>query len=348
MTNRWDVIVIGAGLAGSALAANLSQTGTRTLLLEAAAPGCGGASARSRGIVRVYDPNPTLMRCNVGGVREWRRLNQRWPGLFTECGIVYLLRGEHIAAAQPLIREFSGPDYPITLISRQQAMVLIPGLNIPPEAGILYEEKGGYVNPSLACLLLANQAREQGAELLEGISVTRLESQYDGVIVHTANQAFHARLAVVATGAHSPGLVPESTLFSRSIPLSNLYCSTAQAPGRCLIDEYSGSYMRPGSPVFVFAGGAPQQDAVAPEALPQTAGWHPANLALAQKMLPDTSFQHTHGWDGYDGYTADFLPETRLLAGRHLALFCGFSGRGAKYIPDAARQFSLQLRAYLQ
>lgn len=348
MTNPWDFIVIGAGLAGSSLAANLSLTGARTLLLEAAAPGCGGASARSRGIVRVYDPNSTLMRYNVGGVREWRRLNQRWPGIFTECGIVYLLRAENIAAAQALTGEFSSPDYPITLLSQKQAKVLMPDLHIPSQAGILFEEKGGYVNPRLACQLLANQAREQGAELLEGISVTRLESQRDGVAVHTDNQVFHARLAVVATGAYSPGLVPESVLFSRSIPLSNLYSSTAQAPGKCLIDEYSGSYMRPGSPAFVFAGGAQQHDAPTPEALPQTAGWHPANLELARKLLPDTPLQHSHGWDGYDGYTADFLPEVRLLADRHVALFCGFSGRGAKYIPDAARQFSLQLREYLQ
>lgn len=348
MANHWDIIIIGAGLAGSALAENISRSGLRTLLLESAEPGSGGASARSRGIVRVYDPNPTLMQYNVGGVREWRRLNQRWPGIFRQCGIVYLLKEEHIPDAQLLLREFSSSEYPVEFISRQQAQQRMPGLNIPLRAGILYEPQGGYVNPRLACQLLAHQAREQGAELLEGASVNRIESQSRGVSVHTAQQVFTARLAVVAAGAHSRTLLPEIPLFSRSIPLSTLYSQSAQAPQICLIDEYSGSYMRPGSASFVFAGGAPQHDADLPAALPQTQGLHPANLQLAQQMLPGVPLQLSHGWDGYDGYTTDFLPQTRLIADRHLALFCGFSGRGAKYIPDAARQFSQQLCEYLQ
>lgn len=233
MANHWDIIIIGAGLAGSALAENISRSGLRTLLLESAEPGSGGASARSRGIVRVYDPNPTLMQYNVGGVREWRRLNQRWPGIFRQCGIVYLLKEEHIPDAQLLLREFSSSEYPVEFISRQQAQQRMPGLNIPLRAGILYEPQGGYVNPRLACQLLAHQAREQGAELLEGASVNRIESQSRGVSVHTAQQVFTARLAVVAAGAHSRTLLPEIPLFSRSIPLSTLYSQSAQAPQIC-------------------------------------------------------------------------------------------------------------------
>lgn len=348
MAGRWDIIIIGAGLAGSALAENISRSGLRTLLLESAEAGSGGASARSRGMVRVYDPNPQLMQYNVGGVREWQRLNRRWPGIFRQCGILYLLKEEHIPGAHSLLREFSSADYPIELISRQQAQSLMPGLHIPPQAGILYEPQGGYVNPRLACQLFAHQAREQGTELLEGVTVERVESQSDGVRVHTEHQILSARLAVVAAGAHSRALVPEVSMFSRSIPLSTLYSAGAQAPQTCLINEYSGSYMRPGSASFVFAGGAPQHDAAAPAALPQTDGMHPANLQLAQQMLPDVPLQLSHGWDGYDGYTSDFLPQISLMPERHLAMFCGFSGRGAKYIPDAARQFSQQLREYLQ
>lgn len=348
MANHWDVIIIGAGLAGSALAANLSQPGLRVLLLESAESGSGGASARSRGIVRVYDPNPILMQHNVGGVREWRRLNERWPGIFRQCGIIYLLKEEHLAGAQALLQDFSSSEYPITFISSQQAQTHIPGLSIPPTAGILYEPQGGYVNPRLACQLFAHQAREHGAELLEGVQVNRIESQHSGVSVHTDHHVFSARLAVVAAGAHSHALLPEIPLFSRSIPLSTLYSMDAQAPQTCLIDEYSGSYLRPGSRSFVFAGGAQQHDATSPAALPVSDGVHPANWQLAQQVLPNAQLQLSHGWDGYDGYTADFLPHTRLMAERHLALFCGFSGRGAKYIPDAARQFSQQIGEYLQ
>ncbi|NDJ58212.1 FAD-binding oxidoreductase [Enterobacteriaceae bacterium 4M9] len=348
MENQWDIIIIGAGLAGSALAENISRSGLRTLLVDATEPGSGGASARSRGMVRVYDPDPTLMQYNVEGVREWRRLNQRWPGLFCQCGLIYLLKEANIAGAQALLPTFSSPDYPIELISREQALRLMPGLNIPAQAGILYEPHGGYVNPRLACQLLAHQAQEQGAEVLAGVQVTGVESQTDGVRVHTAQQILTARLAVVAAGAHSRTLLADIPVFSRSIALANLYSVQAQAPQTCLIDEYSGSYLRPGSASFVFAGGAPQHDADEPEQLQHHQSAHSVNLHLAQKMLPDTPFQLSHGWDGYDGYTTNFLPQVQLMKERHLALFCGFSGRGAKYIPATARQFSQQLQEFLQ
>ncbi|MGP2502519.1 NAD(P)/FAD-dependent oxidoreductase [Pantoea ananatis] len=348
MANQWDIIIIGAGLAGTALAENISWSGLSTLLLDSAEPGCGGASARSRGIVRVYDPNPTLMHYNVGGVREWRRLNERWPGIFRQCGILYLLREENIPDAQQLLREFSSSDYPIELIPLQQAQTLMPGLSIPSQAGILYEPRGGYVNPRLACQLMVHQALERGVELLEGAQVKRIESQKNRVSVHTEQNIYTSRLVVVAAGAHSRVLVPEIPLFSRSIPLSTLFSAGAQAPEACLIDEYSGSYLRPGTASFVFAGGAPQYDAPTPTALPKTNGLHPANLELAQQMLPGIPFQLSHGWDGYDGYTSNYLPQIKLIAERNLALFCGFSGRGAKYIPDAARQFSQQIIEYLQ
>lgn len=348
MANQWDIIIIGAGLAGSALAENISQSGLRTLLIESAEPGSGGASARSRGIVRVYDPNPVLMQYNIGGVHEWRRLNQRCSGLFRQCGILYLLKEEHLLGAQAQLQAFSTSDYPIELISHQQAKTLIPGLNIPAQAGVLYESMGGYVNPRMACQLLAHQAREQGVELLEGVQVKRVESQSQGVRVYTSHQVLSARLAVIAAGAHSRTLLPDILMFSRSIPLTQLYSIDAQAPQICLIDEHSGSYMRPGSASFVFAGGGPQDDATLPDALPQSDNTHCVNLQLAQQMLADTPLQLSHGWDGYDGYTTDFLPHTTLLTTRHLALFCGFSGRGAKYIPYVARQFSQQIQEHLQ
>ncbi len=348
MAHQWDIIIIGAGLAGSALAANLSQCGLRILLVEATEPGNGGASARSRGMVRVYDPVPELMRYNLNGVREWRRLNQRWPGLFCQCGLIYLLKEAHIPGVQAVLPTFSSPDYPIELISREQAAQLIPGLNIPQQAGVLYEPLGGYIDPRLACQLLAHQARVQGTELLAGVQVTGVESHPNSISVHTTHQIFTGRLAVVAAGAHSRTLLSDLPVFSRSIALANLYSQEAQAPQTCLIDEYSGSYMRPGSASFVFAGGAAQQDADEPSQLQHKQSAHSVNLALAQKMLPDTPLQLSNGWDGYDGYTTDFLPQIKLMGERHLALFCGFSGRGAKYIPAAARQFSQQLQEYLQ
>lgn len=342
---RWDVIIAGGGLAGTALAANTSRMGLRTLLLEAGTPGAAGATAQSRGIVRVYDPQPTLMHKNLGGAREWQRIARTCPDIFNACGVLYLLRAEHVAAATLAIQGLAADDYPLQLIDRDTALQLFPQLNperLAPGVQALWEPRGGYVNPRLAAQLFVAQTRQQGGEVLEGSAVLNVADTEQGVCVSTAEHRFNATVAVVAAGANSVTLTPHSAIFSRSIALSCVASGDSQGPRSCLIDERSGGYLRPESANFFFVGGATAEDAATPAELRwDLARANDQHLTLAQQLLTGEANALVDGREGFDGYTADFLPETHFLANSNIAVFAGFSGRGAKYIPDAARQFGL-------
>lgn len=347
MSPTRDLIIIGAGLAGSALAANASRLGLRVLVLDATTPGAGGATAHSRGIVRVYDQHPVLMEMNRDGVAEWARTAQRWPGVFTRCGVLYLLKEEHHDNARSAIEDFSGDDYPMALIEPARARHMLPALT--PDAGdiILWEPLGGYVNPRFACQAFIAEARQQGAQVLEGTSVSAVSQTREGASVTAGSQTFTARLAVVAAGASSVTLAANSTVFSRTIPLSSLYSATGDAPGVCLLDERSGGDIRPDGRDVAFVGGAPQHDAARPEQLQWSKANQRYHQKLTQRLLPGSELSVVDGREGYDGYTHDLLPEMRLEKGEAIALFCGFSGRGAKYIPAAARRFSERIKERL-
>ncbi|WP_350306505.1 NAD(P)/FAD-dependent oxidoreductase [Photorhabdus viridis] len=347
MASQWDLIIVGGGLAGSALASWCSQLPLKILLLEATVPGAGGATAHSRGIIRVYDPLYALMTKSIQGIKVWSEIAVKHPDVFTRCGLVYLLKAEHQALARERIAEFSSDEYPIHMLSEAESACRFPALQHHCFSNgriTLWEPLGGYVNPRQAAHIFVDKARFHGVEILEGSPVKAVREVPGGVEVITGvGTRLPARLAVIATGAHTPQLYPESQIFSRTIPLSCLQSMQFDAPEQCVIDENSGGYLRPESSSFFFVGGATQYDASDPDQLhwqPEQANARHHQLANQLLLCQSTVVD---GRNGYDGYTANYLPEIQCLPDRDIAIFSGFSGRGAKYIPWAAREFSQQL-----
>ncbi|MGF2506831.1 FAD-dependent oxidoreductase [Ralstonia pseudosolanacearum] len=82
----FDVAIVGAGLAGAAAAHFCAQRGLRVALVEAASAGAGGATAHSRGIVRVYDPSEALMALGQRGTAFWRGWDLGEINPFRPCG----------------------------------------------------------------------------------------------------------------------------------------------------------------------------------------------------------------------------------------------------------------------
>ncbi|PQQ31842.1 FAD-dependent oxidoreductase [Photorhabdus luminescens] len=347
MASQWDLIIVGGGLAGSALAFWCSKLPLKILLLEATAPGAGGATVHSRGIVRVYDPLYALMTKSIQGIQVWNEIAATHPDIFTRCGLVYLLNAEHQALARQRIAEFSSDEYPIHMLSEVESIHCFPTLQrhcFSDKRIALWEPLGGYVNPRQAARIFIDEARFHGVEILEGSPVKAVREVSGGVEVITGiDTRLPTKLAVIATGAHTPQLYPGSQIFSRTIPLSCLQSMKSDAPEQCIIDECSGGYLRPESSSFFFVGGATQYNASNPDQLhwqPEQANAH--HHQVANQLLTCQSIV-VDGRNGYDGYTANYLPEIQCPQDRSIAIFSGFSGRGAKYIPWAAREFSQQL-----
>ena len=339
--------IIGGGLAGTSLAWEFSQRGVQCTLFESESCGGAGASAISRGIVRVYDPDPWLMRQALHGLRQWQQLNQRFAGLFVQCGCLYLLKPEQRALAQAAVTQLADAGYqaqwlkgPADIVQRQP---LLAKRDLPAGQCAIWEPEGGYVNTRLACQVLAQWARDLGAVILEGSSVMAIEAGPQQVTVRALGQGgmtFDA--LILAGGARSTELLPETDLFCRSIPLSLIQAGHQPALAQCLIDETCAAYLRPEPGGWFFAGGADQIDVAHPALLPDPeARAFQQNQQLAAEMLASTDLIVQGQLSGFDGYRPGFKPLIQTLsATESIGIFTGFSGRGAKYIPALAQEFA--------
>lgn len=347
--NKHRVTIIGGGLAGSSLAYYLSHAGWQVTLLDAGAVGASGATGASRGIVRVYDPQPAIMKAALAGVETWRGLQAMHKGLFTECGCIYLLAAENVADASKALATMATEAYPMEMVQGADAIrtraPMLRHTDLSDHQWAIWEPRGGYVNTRLAAQVLMQEARQLGAVAMEGVAVTEVTQRDTNVLIHTTDGSFQSDYAVLAVGAGLPELYPASGVFCRTIPLTALHHAQDYADKSCVIDENSKSYLRPEDGQFLFAGGATQQDYASLSDL--NANWSTAfkeNQALASALLNDSKLTQLAGVAGYDAYTETFEPVIKGFdTDQRIGVFAGFSGRGAKYIPAAAHSYSTSL-----
>lgn len=357
---RPEVTIVGGGLSGTSLAYYMSLAGCQVTLLDIGSVGASGATAASRGIVRVYDPQVNLMRAALDGVRVWRDLEDLSPGLFTECGCMYLLDKANREDAQSAVLLSQADDYPIEILKSASEIVerapMLAQSELDKDQWAIWEPRGGFVNTRLASQVLMEAARQLGAVALEGVEVTHLCQHSRGIEIHTDGGTVATSHVIVATGARLPELIPDSKVFCRTIPLTAMRHSlldedvgSLYQQKCCVIDENSKSYLRPEKGRFIYGGGAEQVDG---DSLADCqADWQSnflQNARLARKLLNDSSLRKVSGVAGYDAYTSSFEPVIKYPDDLHrVGAFAGFSGRGAKYIPSAAKLYSNRVSSFL-
>lgn len=91
---HFDVVVVGAGLVGAAVAHDLSAAGARTLVVEAGPEPAAGVSRSNSGILHTgFDSTPGTFETEM--ILEQ---GKRWPALFTKLGIPYRVPGALLLA----------------------------------------------------------------------------------------------------------------------------------------------------------------------------------------------------------------------------------------------------------
>lgn len=351
--NNADVIIIGGGLCGSAIAYCCSRLGIRVLLLERLTIGGNGATMHSRGIVRVYDPNPELMRWAAEAVRLWRSWDIDTAKPFRECGVLYLLAPGNCESALRAVSTHSDPSYPIIVLDGPTLSNVFPHLDLKADGTsarvALFEPLGGYCDPRLAARLYAHNARSLGGTVLEGADVTAILSSDAGIKVQVDSSWVESKLAVIAAGAYSSQLFDSLPLVSRTIPITCFHDPGGRFNDCVIIDEATGVYVRPDPPFHYYCGGAAQVQSSRPSELPLadacSANQHLAKLGQLLGSCPGSPL---YSFVGFDGYTNDYLPLIGFQDPHsRICVATGFSGRGAKYIPAVAERVSGMIGARL-
>jgi len=205
-----DAVIIGGGIIGCAAAYYLSAHGVRPLLLErgelgaeasGANPGIVGASIGVPGLTLGHTRKSMelLARDAEALGRPLELVRDGW--LMVACTEADRSAVEEFAAA----RRSEGLD--VRLLSGDEVHDLVPALG-PAVLGAAYTPEDGHVNPFLLTHAYAAGARHNGAEIEQGVDVTRLEVSRDrGVGVVARGEQITAPLVILAAGAWSAALL---------------------------------------------------------------------------------------------------------------------------------------------
>ena len=200
---KYDVIVIGGGVVGTAVLRSLSAYKARVLLLEKASDVATGASRANSGIVHAgYDAEPGTKKAyfNVKGAAMF-------PDLTAALHVPYKMVGSLVAAREgglPALEELKSRadknGVKAEILSADAVKALEP--NISPEIKYaLYAPEAGVVSPYKLTIAQADHAVVNGAEIHTEERVVALKKGESGFNVCTDKGEYLASYVVNAAGA---------------------------------------------------------------------------------------------------------------------------------------------------
>ena len=173
-----EIVVVGAGCVGAAVAYRLAQRGARVAVLDAGAPG-GGTSGASFAWTNAFGKTPRDYHdLNVAGMEEHLVLAKELPGggwLHPDGALAWEEEPAGRARLDAAVDRLAAWGYPVERISPRQALQLERDLHIAPSVDqVIWTPAEGYVEvvPFIAALLAA--ATRHGARVLPGHRVTAI------------------------------------------------------------------------------------------------------------------------------------------------------------------------------
>ncbi len=201
---KFDVVIIGAGVTGCAIARELSKKCRTIAVLEKNADICEGTSKANSGIVHAgHDAKEGTLkaRLNVRGNEMMEQLSKELDFPFKRNGSLVLCfdvadlpklnelkeRGEHNGVKG------------LKLLSTKEALEMEPNLN-PEIAGALYAPMGGIVCPFGMNYAFAENAAENGVKFYRKSPVKAIKRTENGYEVSTDNEIFESKTVINAAG----------------------------------------------------------------------------------------------------------------------------------------------------
>jgi glycine oxidase len=234
-----DVLVIGGGVIGLAVAFELAEAGARVRVLEGRHPG-GGASQASAGVLAPYVEGHdskllrTLGRRSLDAyaafvaravARSGRAVELAWCGTLevavSEPDAVRLHRARKMIAAEGV---------PGKWLEDRALLEAEPALH-PGVLGALRIPSHACVNVPALTAALEAAAVALGAEVTAGVAATSIAADGAGLVVQTASGPWRASQVVLAAGAWAAALAPAGAGVMPVRPVRGQLLYLATPPG---------------------------------------------------------------------------------------------------------------------
>ena len=203
MQKLYDIIVIGAGVVGSAVARELSRYKLDIAVLEKNLDVCFETSSRNTGVCHggfAYDPGSLKARLCVEGNKMMVQLSEELGFAFKRCGKV--LVGNTDEEYNQLLRVMeqgkTNGATGLRMIDDDELHRLVPAV---VGKFALFSENSGILDPFMFTIALAENAAHNGAEYFFDNEVTDIRREADGIwIITTVQGQFRTRWVINAAG----------------------------------------------------------------------------------------------------------------------------------------------------
>lgn len=203
----YDVVIIGAGVIGAAIAREIARYQLRTCVIEKEEDVCSGTSKANSAIVHAgYDAETGTLkaRLNLEGNRKMEALSKELDFDFQRNGSLVLCFSEDdIPDLHKLYERGISNGVPgLKLLTGDEARILEPNLTDQTVAAIL-APTGGIVCPFGLTIALAENAFDNGVEFRFDTTAELIQKLEQGFLISTSAGELSARYVVNAAGVYS-------------------------------------------------------------------------------------------------------------------------------------------------
>lgn len=244
----YDVIIIGAGVCGAAIARELSRYQAKICVLEKEEDVCCGTSKANSAIVHAgYDAVTGSLKAklNVRGNERMGELAKELDFPFERKGSLVLCLSEaDMPNLQALYdRGIANGVKELRILSREEVLQMEPNVTDNVYAA-LYAPTAGIVCPFGLNIALAENAYTNGVEFYFNTEVTEIHKSEGGYALQTDKGLFEAKYVVNAAGVYADQ-------FHNMVSEKKLHV-TARRGDYCLLDKEAGAHV--GRTIFALPG----------------------------------------------------------------------------------------------
>ena len=205
-SGTYDAVIIGAGIVGSACAAECAREGLKVAIVEAEMIG-GGATAAGMGHLVVMDDSEAQFALTRYSQQLWDEIGDELPREVEHdaCGTIWIAADdEEMAEARRKAKFYSDRGVLVEILDAHSLAEAEPQLR-PGLVGGLRVPGDSVIYPPCAAQYFVDQARARGAELFLGVAVESINA--DGIRLRDGT-SLSAGLIVNSAGSSSPKLTP--------------------------------------------------------------------------------------------------------------------------------------------
>ncbi|MBD2760891.1 FAD-binding oxidoreductase [Yimella sp. cx-573] len=212
---RFDFMVVGAGVAGLMVASSLARLGAEVIVVEAGASAAPGPSTRNGGFVHagafhagvIDDPvraRITSARCRQGA----QRLSAEFPEAVQADGLPVFMVSENEVVIERVRRRW--PDWGIAhrTVTPRELMTLVPGISVHSDAFVA-ETNDFAFNWRIALQIMLVQSRRNGCRVLFDHRLVSSDGEHHQLESGGTPRAIRASNTILCTGYQSAFAVRE-------------------------------------------------------------------------------------------------------------------------------------------